>query len=212
MKIKRIAAICSRAGIFQLWNKIDGEGVVSQWLGDGNAIYPLNGLPLLDKDSLCAMFDIPEKKREKLIIQCEDMPEAIDTADSDPLEILLEGKEMTIGYEGRQMIPLQTKDGVIFIGEQYLEPLADEMDLLSLYERKTPKGAHYVAVKAGMMLRGIIVPYNVVTDKKFIKRLELLLNDSKRELARIVANASSEADQEDGQQTIYERTDENEEG
>ena len=212
MRIKRIAALCSRAGIFQLLNKIDGEGVVSQWLGDGNALYPLNGIPMLDKDSLCAMFDIPEKKREKLIIQYEDMPEAIDTADSDPLEILLEEKEMTIGYEGRQMIPLQTKDGVLFIGEQYLEPLADEMDLLSLYERKTPKGAPYVAVKAGMMLRGIIIPYNVVTDKKFIKRLELLLNDSKRELARIVANASAEADQEDEQQTIYERADKNEEG
>lgn len=212
MKIKKIAALCSRAGIFQLLNKIDGRGVVSQWLGDGNALYPLNGIPLLDKDSLCAMFDIPEKRREKLIIQYEDMPEIIDTADKDPEENILEEKGTTIGYNGVQMIPLRTEDGIVFIGEQYLEPLADEMDLLSLYERRTPKGVPYVAVKTGMMLRGIIFPYNVVTDKKFITQLELLLNDSKRELARVVANASAEEDQEDGQQTFYERVDENEEG
>ena len=212
MKINKIAALCSRAGTFRLYNKMDREGVITQWLGTGNALYPLNGLPLLDEESLCAMFDIPEKKREKLVILCEDMPEIIDVADKDPKETLLEEKEMTIGYNGMQMIPLRTKDGIIFIGEQFLEPLADEIDLLNLYERKTPKGVSYVAVKAGMMLRGIIAPYDVVTDKKFITQLELLLIDSKRELEKITISSCSTADQDDGQQSIFEDADESKEG
>lgn len=212
MKIKKIAALCSRAGTFRLYNKMDREGVITQWLGTGNALYPLNGLPLLDEESLCAMFDIPEKKREKLVILCEDMPEIIDVADKDPKETLLEEKEMTIGYNGMQIIPLRTKDGIIFIGEQFLEPLADEIDLLNLYERKTPKGVSYVAVKAGMMLRGIIAPYDVVTDKKFITQLELLLIDSKRELEKITISSCSTADQDDGQQSIFEDADESKEG
>ena len=191
---------------------MDGEGVITQWLGTGNALYPLNGLPLLDEESLCAMFDIPEKKREKLVILCEDMSEIIDVADKDPKETLLEEKEMTIGYNGMQMIPLRTKDGIIFIGEQFLEPLADEIDFLNLYERKTPKGVSYVAVKAGMMLRGIIAPYDVVTDKKFITQLELLLIDSKRELEKITISNCSTADQDDGQQSIFEDADESKEG
>ena len=212
MKIKKIAVLCSRAGTFRLYNKMDGEGVITQWLGTGNALYPLNGLPLLDEESLCAMFDIPEKKREKLVILCEDMSEIIDVADKDPKETLLEEKEMTIGYNGMQMIPLRTKDGIIFIGEQFLEPLADEIDFLNLYERKTPKGVSYVAVKAGMMLRGIIAPYDVVTDKKFITQLELLLIDSKRELEKLTISNCSTADQDDGQQSIFEDADESKEG
>lgn len=149
---------------------------------------------------------------EKVVILCEDMPEIIDVADKDPKETLLEEKEMTIGYNGMQIIPLRTKDGIIFIGEQFLEPLADEIDLLNLYERKTPKGVSYVAVKAGMMLRGIIAPYDVVTDKKFITQLELLLIDSKRELEKITISSCSTADQDDGQQSIFEDADESKEG
>ncbi len=63
-----------------------------------------------------------------------------------------------------------------------------------------------------MMLRGIIAPYDVVTDKKFVTQLELLLIDSKRELEKITISSCSTADQDDGQQSIFEDADESKEG
>ena len=69
MKIKKIAALCSREGVFHLASKTDREGVVTQWLGDGGAFYPLLGAPVLDEAGLCTMFDITGKKRDSTIVR-----------------------------------------------------------------------------------------------------------------------------------------------
>ena len=47
---------------------------------------------------------------------------------------------------------------------------------------------------------------------KFITQLELLLIDSKRELEKITISNCSTADQDDGQQSIFEDADESKEG
>ena len=39
MKIKKIVALCSRAGTFRLYNKMDGEGVITQWLWNRKTLY-----------------------------------------------------------------------------------------------------------------------------------------------------------------------------
>lgn len=67
MKIKKIVSICIGTGRFVLFDRISKNGEITQWLGDGSAAYPLDGLPILDEESLCAIFDIPEKKWEKIL-------------------------------------------------------------------------------------------------------------------------------------------------
>ena len=40
----------------------------SQYIGDGNAVYPISGLPELDEESILTIFDVPEKQREAVVL------------------------------------------------------------------------------------------------------------------------------------------------
>ena len=87
MKLKKVAALCNRQGVFRLCDEVSEDGeVVRQWLGDGAAIYPLDGLPLLEEENLLAMFDIPEKKRKKCYIRRSEAPGNLCLDDYDPEE------------------------------------------------------------------------------------------------------------------------------
>ena len=69
MKLKKVVALCNKAKGFRLFDKLDSTGEITQWLGDGYAIYPLIGLPILDEETLCAVFDISEKQRENIVVR-----------------------------------------------------------------------------------------------------------------------------------------------
>ena len=63
MKLKKVLSICKTNGLYYLYDRIDRSGEITQWLGDGYALYPLDGLPILDEESFCAVFDIIFKQR-----------------------------------------------------------------------------------------------------------------------------------------------------
>lgn len=63
MKLKKVLSICKTNGLYYLYDRIDRSGEITQWLGDGYAIYPLDGLPILDEESFCAVFDITAFKK-----------------------------------------------------------------------------------------------------------------------------------------------------
>lgn len=160
MKIKKIAYLCNKEGAFIIKNKVDKEGVVTQWLGDGSAFYPLLGAPMLDKEGLCTMFDITEKRRENTVVECDEMSERVNIGDMNSGDIRLVPVELSICYHGTTILPLQAAKEIILIQEKYLEPLDDEKELLELYRREA-NGQTYVVIKAGMMIRGIVAPYTV---------------------------------------------------
>ena len=45
MKIKSIAAICKKNKQVVLFNRYSDSGTISQYIGDGNAVYPTGALP-----------------------------------------------------------------------------------------------------------------------------------------------------------------------
>lgn len=181
MKIKKIAALCSREGVFHLASKTDQEGVVTQWLGEGGAFYPLLGAPVLDEASLCTLFDITGKKRDSTIVRCEEMSKRLNVDDLNPGDIRLEPEELSICYRGATILPLRGTAGTICINEKYLEPLDDERKLLELYSR-TANGRTYVVVKAGMMVRGIIGPHLI--SQGLADKLETIARACNEESAR----------------------------
>ncbi len=105
MKLKKAVDLCLKAGCVHLYDHVDGNGVVTQWLGDGSAIYPLGGIPYLDEDTFCAVFDVPERKREKLLINKATMPESISVADYIAEDRGLEKLDISINYGGVSVIP-----------------------------------------------------------------------------------------------------------
>lgn len=79
MKLKKVLSICKTNGLYYLYDRIDRSGEITQWLGDACALYPLDGLPILDEESFCAVFDITGKQREKILFRHERLPEHLNT-------------------------------------------------------------------------------------------------------------------------------------
>lgn len=171
MKLKKISQLCNKQKAYIIYDKPSRNGGTTQWLGDGCAAYPLDGLPLLDTDSLCRMFDISKKQRDKMIIQQTDKPEGVCMDDAGPGECKAEKMEPGIVRGGREFIPLMTRAGIVFIQKKYLAPLDEEGVVLEFYERRTPGGQIYIAIKTGMLCRGLVFPGEIVDDK-FVHQLE----------------------------------------
>jgi hypothetical protein len=81
MKLKKVLSICKANGLYYLYDRIDRSGEITQWLGDACALYPLDGLPILDEESFCAVFDITGKQREKILFRHERLPEHLNVED-----------------------------------------------------------------------------------------------------------------------------------
>ena len=162
MKIKSIAAICKKNKQVVLFNRYSDSGTISQYIGDGNAVYPISGLPELDEESILTIFDVPEKQREDWLVQYRDIPEGISFEDTDATEKIIEQGNLSIVYSGKTLKPLQTRRGLVFIESRYLSPVSDVLDVLELYERVTPFGAPYIVAKAGFLLQAVIMPCDVI--------------------------------------------------
>ena len=181
MKLKKVISLCNQQKTFRLFDKISGNGEIVQWMGDGFAAYPLNGLPILDEETLCAVFDISEKQLKNTSVRRRTRPDALNVGDTDPDERILKDDDFSITYGGTQVKPLKTRNGIIFIQQKYLAPLEDVLDVVQLYERVTPDGQTYVAAKAGLLIAAVIFPYRLVTEK-FVNRLEEITRESRRAL------------------------------
>lgn len=86
MKLKKVASLCGKTKMFCLYDRAERDDVVSQWLGDGYAIYPITGLPYMDEENIYSMFDISAKQQEKIIFRHGPAPEGINLDDVDPTE------------------------------------------------------------------------------------------------------------------------------
>ena len=64
MKIKSIAAICKKNKNIAIFERYSDDGdILTQYIGDGSAVYPVIGLPPLDAESLLTIFDVPQRAR-----------------------------------------------------------------------------------------------------------------------------------------------------
>ena len=173
MKIKSIAAICKKNKQVVLFNRYSDSGTLSQYIGDGNAVYPISCLPELDEESILTIFDVPEKQREDWLVRYRDIPEGISFEDTDATEKIIEQGNLSIVYSGKTLKPLQTRRGLVFIESRYLSPVSDVLDVLELYERVTPFGAPYIVAKAGFLLQAVIMLCDVIS-AQFVQRLQEL--------------------------------------
>ena len=173
MKIKSIAAICKKNKQVVLFNRYSDSGTLSQYIGDGNAVYPISGLPELDEESILTIFDVPEKQRKDWLVRYRDIPERISFEDTDETERHVEREGISIIYSGRTLKPIRTTRGLVFIESRYLSPVADVLDVLELYERRTAEGTPYIVAKAGFLLQAVIMPCDVIS-AQFVQRLQEL--------------------------------------
>lgn len=183
MKLKKIASICAKSKIVHIFDKADESGEsVSQWIGDSYAMYPLNGLPYLEQENICTLFDISEKQSENYLFRHSPAPAGVNLDDTDPAERLLDDGDVSIIYGGSVLKPLITRRGITFIQSKYLAPLEDVLEVVQLFERVTPDGLSYIVAKTGLLMAAVIFPYSVINEK-FVARLEELSAECRRALA-----------------------------
>lgn len=156
MKIKKVIALCKEAGQFCIY-----EGK-QQWLGEGGAIYPLHGAPEFDDETICKAYDIPPKKAAEYIFRHEDFPAEFTEDDQNEHEIPIERKLLSFEWRNEQYTAYEASTGAVVLNRRYLDPF-DDPDGVMLFERRTDKGQMYFAVKAGMLLVGIIMPVAFLT-------------------------------------------------
>lgn len=191
MEVKKIISLCKKSGYLRLYA---GNTEGDQWISDGYAIFPLLNLPIFDEETICRAYDIPEKKAEKMLIKYEPhLPSSInfenDTLDEIPCEI---GDELLGGA-----IPITTSQGMMFIHRKYLQPFNDTPeDMLYIFERKTPDGQTYFAVKIGFVLSALVMPYDCVNEA-FVERLKNAYEQCKLALANKIEARKAKCERED---------------
>ena len=107
MKIKSIAAICKKNKNIAIFERYSDDGdILTQYIGDGSAVYPVVGLPQLDKESLLTIFDVPEKDRDNYFVKTLGVPVGISFEDTDETERHVEREGVSIIYSGRTLKPI----------------------------------------------------------------------------------------------------------
>ena len=104
------------------------------------------------------------------------VPAGISFEDTDATERQVEREGISIIYSGRTLKPIRTTRGLVFIESRYLAPVADVLDVLELYERRTTDGAPYIVAKAGFLLQALIMPYDVI-NQQFVESLQALTRE-----------------------------------
>lgn len=161
MLIKKIVNLCTKTGIVR---KLSDESGIP-WFGNGEAFYQLPEFSLLDEETFCTVFDINEKKQDKIHFSFnESIPEGFDFSDTIPNESQYQPIEnIVITYGGKQLIPLRRTAEILFINKEHLSPLKDlEKDVMYFFSRRSGDGKTYIAVKIGFEVRAIIAPCDYI--------------------------------------------------
>ncbi len=169
MKLKKIERICKASrGVF-IYDDVmtvgDESGLDCQWIGDGHAMYAIDGAPYLDENGVCAIFDIGERSRHKItVVHREELPAGLCFSDVCEGEEPLEPVELKMTLNGIPLYLLRDSSGsMIVIKDVYRTPF-DNWLSCACYKRISESGEPYIAVKTGFVLRGVILPYDCISD------------------------------------------------
>ena len=158
MRIKKIAAQCVAARRMTLWDHVDRDGVMQQWITNGFAAWPLCGLPQLDEAHLPVVFDLTDKQVENMIFRHDNAPETIDFADAIAGEALASAAPVRIRWGDGVLQPVTAGGRTWMLDTDYLAPVTAEYDDFDYYLRHTPDGRPYFALKNGLLIVGIVMP------------------------------------------------------
>ncbi len=126
MRIKAIASLCKQSKGIHLYE----GGTDVQWIGDGYAMYPLHNMPILNKQNIFTIFDVPDSKRNDYTFREAAMPEGYCFEDNGDYERMLDQEGIFITRMGVTLQPLRTSQGLVFIDTDYLKPAADVKDTM----------------------------------------------------------------------------------
>lgn len=170
MRFKAVISLCKKAKQVVL---CDHKGI--QWIGDGAALYAMYDMPEMGEGAICAVCDISDSQADKILFkEFKGEPAGVSLELNCADEVLLDQCDIALKTGGKELLAFGTSTGMEFVEAAYLRPFGDvERDYLEVYERRTPDGLPYFAVKTGILLLGLISPEHVITDR-FVKDISYL--------------------------------------
>lgn len=166
MKIKKIAQLCKQEGVADLLNYTSPSGCVTQWITDGRAIFPVEGLPYLRAENLPSLLELNEKQQEKMHIREREAPTTISFSDTEDGEKAAVQQRVSVNHGGRELMPLVVPGvGTRWVDRALLAPIFAEYENVELtLRRSTAGGTEIIAAKAGFMLVGLVLPMTNVDE------------------------------------------------
>lgn len=150
MKLSAIWALLKKRKTAVIQKSID-----TQWVGDGYATYPIYALPDLNKNTMQILLDVKDEAWESFNVRVEN---SVPFSEEDFAfgEKEMRELDVTINYHGSELIPLAVENEIYFVQAKYLKPFNDFEPLFFL---RRNRASQLIAVKEGMLLRGVLAPY-----------------------------------------------------
>lgn len=150
MKLQKIVDICKKSGQMYITHAED-----TQWVGNGQAIYPLYDLPKLQAEELCTIYGITEDQQDKMILNEKSATEYdVSFAALDGSEEAVVVVPMEITFGGASYKILRSKTGISFVKRLYFSPFKEETQV---WQKKNKCGEYFI-ITAGMFVVGVIFP------------------------------------------------------
>ena len=159
MKVKALAQYCKKTKYITLLDDVDSQGAVKrQYIHTGTALFPLDGLPLLNEETLLAILDVPQDERSEWEVR-RGTTDAIgfyteDNNDNDKVAELI-GLDFWAG--GYSVQPFYTPYGMVTIDADTRRVIADSKKTAEYFARKHGDNVTIIA-KNGFMLIAAITP------------------------------------------------------
>lgn len=179
MKFSKIAAIVKREKIAILITDEDGM----QWLSCGKAAYRLDGMPILDEDTVLKIMSISEDAREKWITSMREDVNGLFREDfPGEEEITAEDAGVSIICDGKLLTPIYTMEGMLWVDTALLEP-TDRSEYQRFFVRNAGE-QRAIAVKEGMFLTAVLMEYDAWADDGLVDAISNLAERCRTESRR----------------------------
>lgn len=159
MKITRLASLAKDHRSITIINTtVDGE-ITRQHVMIGTAVYPMDGLPVLDGKELLAVLDVPTEKRMEYSVYMRDMwPDMLlITADNHQTDREASVIDTTICTPWADVLSAYTQSGMMFMNAEYRRVIEKEK-AVTWWSRKRDSGATVLVAKKGYQAIATIMP------------------------------------------------------
>lgn len=152
IKKKKVAALCKKAHTITMTTCSDG----TQWVGNGTALYSMEGMPKMTPNEVAVAFDYSDIERETMTLN-ENRYIAALTADDYPGEIIIENppRDLVIGSHYQLF---SAAGQVMFIDSAALAPV--ELDSQTNFFMRCIDGHEedkFLCIKQGLLAQAIII-------------------------------------------------------
>lgn len=152
MKLKALGALAKRSKWIYLIDHADKNGEITrQFILTRGAAYPLDGLPLLDENTVLTLLDVPTDERDFWTVTRmvdTSLREALE--DNAPEDEAEERMGFTLCAGGLEVMPMESPGGMMALSMEALVPIRDTERQNQYYRRELENGGAVTVVKCGM--------------------------------------------------------------